>query len=226
MKRPNLIDLTMPFATLCLLCLPYLAGCSGSDTSAPTETKADLAIRGVSLSVKEDTVLRAAISVTAAQSVLVTTLPSKGLLSEIGPDGKFTYTPNLDETGLDTFEVEALQNGKRVMAVSTIYIEPVNDAPTAPKELTIQGPETNKLDKTLSIADVDNAELTVSISAPPKKGVLFADNSGTLIYVPNDEATGEDTAMVTISDGELSTTTQINVKLTAPPEIQTTIDEF
>jgi large repetitive protein len=57
--------------------------------------------------------------------------PSHGALN-LGADGAFTYTPNPNFSGLDSFSYEARDAYSAAAAAVTINVAPVNDPPTVP----------------------------------------------------------------------------------------------
>jgi VCBS repeat-containing protein len=66
--------------------------------------------------------------------------PAHGTLTSAG-DGSFTYTPDPDYNGTDTFTYEAFDGASATQATVTITIEPVNDAPsfTPGGDVTVNG---------------------------------------------------------------------------------------
>ncbi|WP_423145310.1 tandem-95 repeat protein [Priestia sp. 40] len=74
-------------------------------------------------------------------NVRVTAVPANGTVV-VNPDGSYSYTPNENYTGVDSFSV-VVSDGQGGTAISTITItiQPVNDPPVGPNEITIVTPE-------------------------------------------------------------------------------------
>ncbi|MGB0852869.1 MAG: beta strand repeat-containing protein [Pikeienuella sp.] len=67
----------------------------------------------------------------------------------VNADGTFTYTPNADFAGVDTFDVEVSDgNGGLATETVTVTVNPINDAPTAAtaSALRFDGTDTQRVD--------------------------------------------------------------------------------
>ena len=97
--------------------------------------------------------------------------PSNGGLV-LNADGSFTYTPNANFHGSDSFTYQANDGlvGSNVATVS-ITVTPVNDAPVA-ADAAKTTDEDVPVDVTLSATDVDLDALTFSIVSSPANGTL------------------------------------------------------
>jgi predicted chitinase len=90
-------------------------------------------------------------------------------------DGRYTYTPNADFFGSDSFSYR-VSDGQAASAIATVNvtIAPVNDAPTAADSLAI-GEEDQALILSWSdfdIADADGDGLSIRLTELPAEGVL------------------------------------------------------
>ncbi|MGV0795300.1 cadherin-like domain-containing protein, partial [Mycolicibacterium sp. XJ1819] len=115
--------------------------------------------------------------------------PANGTL-ELNADGSFTYTPNQDFYGTDTFTYMA-NDGELDgnTATVTITVNPVNDeAPIAADDayavdedgvLTVTGPGVLAND-----TDFDNDDLTAILVDGPANGTLTLNPDGSLTYTP------------------------------------------
>jgi VCBS repeat-containing protein len=137
----------------------------------------------------------------------------------LSSDGSFTYTPDADYYGSDSFTYSA-NDGTSDSNVATVAITvtPVNDAPVADSPTVAVKENTNKA-ITLSASDVENDPLTYSVQTGPTSGTL----SGTapnLIYKPNFGFNGTDSFTFLVNDGtddsDLATVT-VNVANNIPP---------
>ncbi|WP_010245953.1 choice-of-anchor A family protein, partial [Acetivibrio cellulolyticus] len=97
--------------------------------------------------------------------------PSNGTVV-VNADGTWTYTPNKDYNGTDSFTVE-VSDGKGGTAISTIIIDvfPVNDAPTVPN-YNVTTPEDTPVSGTVVGADVDGDTLTYTKATDPANGTV------------------------------------------------------
>ncbi|MBW8183305.1 Ig-like domain-containing protein [Shewanella nanhaiensis] len=137
--------------------------------------------------------------------------PSKGVLTGTLPN--LTYTPNLDETGADSFTF-AVNDGTLDSNTATvsINIDAINDAPISDNQSVTVTEDTPKA-ITLTASDVEADSLTFSLTSSPSKGVL----TGTLpnlSYTPNLNETGADSFTFTVNDGTLDSsiaTVSINI---------------
>lgn len=115
------------------------------------------------------------------------------------PDGGFTYTPEEDFSGADSFTYIA-RDGEvaSVPVVVSITVSPVNDAPVALAD-AVEGAEDQPVEITLTAADADSDELSFTITTPPTHGAL----SGTapnLTYTPAENYFGADSFTFTVTD--------------------------
>jgi type IV pilus assembly protein PilY1 len=176
----------------------------------------------------EDTVLGGAVSGTDVEGDTLTyavlTAPASGVLA-LNPDGSFTYTPNLNFNGSDSFEFFA-NDGAINSAAATIdiTINPVNDAPEVvgvpPTVLTTEDSGGLSLDLSGLFGDVDGATngdtYTLSVSGISGSVLQSADIVGTdldLLFVPN--SNGAASVTVTATDtGELTADAVIDIEVT------------
>ncbi|MES2660456.1 MAG: Ig-like domain-containing protein, partial [Verrucomicrobiota bacterium] len=115
-------------------------------------------------------------------------------------DGGFSYVPNLNFSGPDTFTYHAT-NGTLDSAVVTVTINatPVNDAPSA-QPLSVETDEDVAVLTTLAGTDPDNDPLAFVVVDAPENGVLSGTNQN-LTYTPNPHTHGIDTFTFTVNDG-------------------------
>jgi VCBS repeat-containing protein len=140
----------------------------------------------------------------------------------LATNGSFTYTPNSDTNGADSF-VYQVSDGQGASAVATasINLVAVNDAPVA-----VADSYTSTEDTALVVAagagvlgndsDVDGDTLTVSLVAGPANGTLSLNSDGSFTYTPNANADGADSFAYQVSDGRGgSAAATANINLTA-----------
>lgn len=144
--------------------------------------------------------------------------PARGSLT-LNSNGSFTYVPNANVNGGDSFTYRA-SDGSTLSNIAsvTITITAVNDVPVAnPDSFTTRRntPITLQVSTILSNdTDVDGDTLTAISATMPANGTLTAAGSAAVTYTPRNNFTGADTFRYTISDGRggtASATVTINV---------------
>jgi VCBS repeat-containing protein len=161
-----------------------------------------------------DTDANANTTLTAA----VVTQPTKGTLT-LNANGSFTYTPQANATGSDTFTYRASDGITQSQpATVTITITAVNDAPTAAADtfnatagvaLNITAPGVLQND-----TDVEGTSLTATVVTQPAKGTLTLNANGSFTYTAQANATGTDSFTYRAGDGSLQSqpaTVTINI---------------
>lgn len=141
----------------------------------------------------------------------VVTPPQRGTLV-LAAAGGFTYTPNRDAHGSDSFTYVARDaSGAEDMETVTVFVAARNDAPAAQNDAFLAVEDTP-----LSIAapgvlgndaDVDGDALSVSVAAAPAHGVLQLGADGAFVYTPAPQYFGGDTFTYTLRDPSGATAT-------------------
>jgi uncharacterized repeat protein (TIGR03803 family)/VCBS repeat-containing protein len=177
------------------------------------------------LTVTEDTPKTGNLTGTDPNSDPLTfTLVSNGAkgTASVAPDGSYTYTPNLNQTGTDSFTFRA-NNGTMDTNIATVSvtITPVNDAPVATNGTATTPPGT-QVAGTLNATDVDSSVLTFSIVTNGAKGTAAVTNAttGAYTYTAQATASGTDTFTFKASDGALDSngaTITVTIAGNAPP---------
>ena len=140
---------------------------------------------------------------------------SHGTVAE-GADGTFTYTPDADFFGSDSFEVTVSDgNGGTAKQTISLTVNPVNDAPVAPATNMVSTDEdTTSTAVAIGATDVDSANLTYSLKAgsEPAKGTVFFDQAkGSFVYTPAADTNGTDSFTILVSDGQVTTEQVVSV---------------
>ncbi len=149
------------------------------------------------------------------------TNPTLGVLS-IEPAGAFTYAPESNATGNDSFSFR-ISDGTTFSntAYVAITISPVNDPPTA-DDATITVTENTPYTGQLTAMDPEKSSLAYSKVSDPEKGTVTIENNGEFTYTPDSNATETDQFTFRVNDGSLhSNAATVTVTLTAaalPPE--------
>lgn len=133
--------------------------------------------------------------------------------------GAFTYVPNLNANGTDTFTFKA--NDGTVdsnTATITVTITPVNDAPAA-SDGTVAVTAGTSVSGSLVATDVDSGGLTHTIVTNGTKGTAVITNTatGAYTYTANAGSSGMDTFTFKANDAFLdSNEAAITVTITGP----------
>jgi VCBS repeat-containing protein len=135
--------------------------------------------------------------------------PTNGTVT-LNADGSFTYIPNVNYTGTDTFTYRAYDGTAYSSTVTvTITVSEGNDAPVGQDDSY----EVNE-DSILTIAaaegvlandsDADNDSLEAVIVSQPSNGSVTLNADGSFEYTPNENYVGTDTFTYKVTDGTLS----------------------
>jgi len=136
-------------------------------------------------------------------TVSVATGPSNGQLT-LNADGSFTYTPNADFHGTDTFTY-TVNDGTVDSAVATVTIDvntlanTVNDAYTIAEDGTLTVDAENGV--LTNDSDVDGDTLSVALATGPSHGTLTLNTDGSFEYKPEADFHGTDTFTYVVNDG-------------------------
>lgn len=151
-------------------------------------------------------------------AIVSVTDPGNGTLQDNG-DGTYTYTPNADYYGGDSFTYTINDGSATDTASVTILVTALNDAPVAGNDVY----NTDE-DIPLNIAAVDllsndmdeeGDTLTIASTMQPSHGILLDNGNGTYTYTPNANYNGSDSFMYTISDGIATDTARVTITITA-----------
>ncbi len=137
-------------------------------------------------------------------NVMPVTVPSNGLLT-LNADGTYTYTPDLNFNGTDSFEYEVCDDGNPTLCdtgIISITVEPVNDAPVAvldetstDEDLLINGTVAS------NDSDIDGVlTFTTTPVTPPANGALTLNADGSYTYTPNPNFNGTDSFEYEVCD--------------------------
>jgi ELWxxDGT repeat protein/VCBS repeat-containing protein len=136
--------------------------------------------------------------------------PANGSVT-LNADGSFTYTPNANFSGSDSFTYKANDgSADSNVAAVTITVNAVNDAPVANNDAY----STNE-DTPLSVAapgvlgndtDVDST-LTATSASTPANGSVSLNADGSFTYTPNANFNGSDSFTYVADDGSGGTST-------------------
>ncbi|MDP1834405.1 MAG: Ig-like domain-containing protein, partial [Chlamydiales bacterium] len=151
--------------------------------------------------------------------------PTNGVVV-LNPDGTFTYTPNLNYYGPDSFSYILSDGNLTSTATANLDITPVNDAPLAVSD-NFSGTEDNQISDNVlgNDSDVENDSLTVTLDTGPVNGVVVLNPDGTFTYTPNSNYFGPDSFSYTLSDGSLTSTATVNLDITPANDAPTAVND-
>jgi VCBS repeat-containing protein len=152
--------------------------------------------------------------------------PANGTLT-LNADGSFSYTPDADFNGTDSFTYHANDGtvNSNVATVS-ITVNPVNDAPVAANDayttdegtiLTVAAPGVLGND-----SDVDGDPLTAVLNTSPSNGSLTLNSNGSFSYTPAPGFFGTDSFTYRANDGQADSNLATVTITVAPPPISVT----
>jgi VCBS repeat-containing protein len=145
--------------------------------------------------------------------------PSHGTLSGFNSTtGAFTYTPNANYNGTDSFTFKANDGtlDSNVAAVS-MTVTPVNDPPVA-ADGSLSTSANVPASGTVVATDVDGDPLTYSVVDGPAHGTLtiFDSSTGAFTYTPAAGYSGSDSFTFKANDGTVdSNTATVSINVTA-----------
>ncbi len=165
-------------------------------------TQEDMPITGTTTLINDSDIEGNNLSVSTTPA----TAPANGTVV-INPDGTYTYTPNADFNGADSFEYEVCDDGSPSLcstALVNITVDPVNDAPIAIDD-TSNAPEDTPLNGTTVLnndTDLENDDLVVNTTpiTPPTNGTVVINSDGTYTYTPNADFNGTDSFVYEVCD--------------------------
>jgi VCBS repeat-containing protein len=158
--------------------------------------------------------------------------PSHGPL-HLDDDGTYTYTPNADWHGDESFTYQVCDAGGLCdTGTITVHVVPVNDGPVAADGIGTIAEDT-MLAGAASATDVDGDELGYRVVSLPARGTLGLDEDGSYRYVPDDDLHGLDSFTYEVCDPDAVcdtatvavTVTPVNDAPVAADGIETTTEE-
>ncbi|RYX78251.1 tandem-95 repeat protein, partial [bacterium] len=167
----------------------------------------------------EDTPVNGTITATDADgdplTFTTTTPPTNGTVV-LRPDGTYTYTPNANFNGTDSFVVTVSDGKGGTTTVSiNVTVTPVNDVPVATTPVNLTTTKNTPVSGKIDAIDIDGDPLTYTVGTPPTNGTVLVNPDGTFTYTPNNNYSGTDSFTIVVSDGKGGTTTvTVNVNIT------------
>ncbi len=125
-----------------------------------------------------------------------------GILA-LNADGSFTYTPNADFAGPDSFTYKVFDGAvDSNSATVSIDVDAVNDAPVA-DDASFSTDEDTMLSDAVSADDIDDSSLTYILVSGAAHGVVVLDSDGSFTYTPTTDYNGPDSFTFKANDGDV-----------------------
>ena len=141
----------------------------------------------------------------------------------IAPDGTFTYTPQANFNGAESFTIQVSDsNGGTAQAAFSFAVAAVNDAPVAVNDtgFTVAAGTTVRITSAALLAndsDVDGDTLTITNVGSAVKGEVTRDANGDVLFKANTGASGTASFTYQISDGHGGTASaMVSLNVTQP----------
>lgn len=162
-------------------------------------------------------------------NALTYTLTAGGALGTAVVDrtGAFTYTPNKNAFGTDSFKFK-VNDGvlDSAAATVTVNITPVNDAPLAKDDKAeTEADQPVSIEALANDTDVDGDSLSISKVGNGAHGTAVI-SGGRIIYTPNQGFVGADSLTYTVTDGRLSASGTVHITVTPPQYLITVSWEY
>jgi VCBS repeat-containing protein len=130
--------------------------------------------------------------------------PIKGTVTDPEEDGTYTYSPNADANGADSFIVTVSDGTESVTQEVSVTIAAVADVPKGDTTATLNVTEDTIKSGSVVASDGDGDTLTYTFSTATK-GAITQGTNGAFDYVPTANEFGSDSFTITVSDGDPST---------------------
>jgi hypothetical protein len=135
-------------------------------------------------------------------------------IAEPSPE-QITYEPNADYYGTDTFSYTITQGDKTSSAEVTVTVSAVNDEPSIDIASTIQVPENQTAVTTVSVSDVDEDELTLTLGGTDASSFnLSGENVLTFKEEPDYETKTSYGITLSLTDGTETVTKDLTIAIT------------
>jgi gliding motility-associated-like protein len=168
-------------------------------------------------------------------TLAVTIKPLHGKVTVDPVSGDFTYTPDLNFSGVDVLEYRIYDDGipcepEFGKAFVYIIVEPLNDKPVAVDDYYDAGCFSvvrNVVEDNDRDPDSDNLQINTNPLTPPNHGELIIDPDGTINYFPNEGFVGIDSFEYVVCDNgipSLCDTAKVYINVDCNEESQESLE--
>ena len=192
--------------------LPNLAPSFAAPTTVTVQGTEDVLVTGVAKAIDPEG---------SALVYSLVTSATKGTVALDAATGAYSYTPNLDYNGTDSFVVSAKDPFGNVTATNltvNLNLAAVNDAPRFAKtSVAVAGTEDTVLTGTVSATDPEGSAVTYSVKSggSTSGAVVINKDTGAYTYTPKLDVNGSDSFVVLASDGAATSEQTVNITLAA-----------
>ena len=154
-------------------------------------------------------------------SAVLLSNPANGTLTTFDTNGMFTYVPDQDFNGIDSFTYQAVDGGDSAVASATVTltINPINDTPVAQDDA--YQVNTNTILSVTAVngvldndTDVDQDVLQAVLVDDVANGALLLNSDGSFDYTPNTDFAGIDSFTYRAGDGILDSLATVVIDVT------------
>jgi hypothetical protein len=205
-----------------------LLACDGGDRfgTGTKDPEVQITVGDSSVRLDEDDSAQIILTAEASSGPITYEIVNQPVLGQlVGAGAQWDYVPDADVNGDDSFTwVARVGASESEPATVSIFIDPINDAPTASGTQLGTEEDTPVADRLLAV-DKEGDALTWTLVAAPEHGDLDLDSAtGDFTYTPDLDFTGEDSFLWAAQDPAGATTGPTRVDLTVavsndPPEI-------
>ena len=198
--------------TVAVKVVPNLAPVFATPTPVTVQGTEDVLVTGVAKATDPEGSALAYSVVTAAKN---------GTVALDAATGAYSYTPNLDYNGTDSFVVSAKDPVGNVTAANltvNLNLAAVNDAPRFAKtSVAVAGTEDTVLTGAVNATDPEGSAVTYSVKSggSTSGAVVINKDTGAYTYIPKLDVNGSDSFVVLASDGAATSEQTVNVTLAA-----------
>ena len=153
-------------------------------------------------------------------SIDIVTYPTKGSVSINSSTGEIQYIPDIDETGLDTFEytVDDIEGDTSNVGIVSITINDINEPPVAEDDfLTTDKNNAKWIHILTNDSDSDGSidiRSVVIVDNPSNGNIVLNSTSGEVLYRPDTDFVGSDIFNYTVKDDDGETSNSASVFIT------------
>lgn len=138
-------------------------------------------------------------------TVAIQTPPTRGTLTPTATNGVFTYTPNANVNGSDSFVYSVTDGSASATANVSITVVPVNDPPVA-QDASVSADEDGAAVTIPVATDIDSSVVNASCSGVTG-GTVTNIGNGSITFIPAPNFNGSVTFTCTITDAQGATAT-------------------
>jgi len=204
--RIALFALSASLLFACLAALPGAAYAAALSCPQPPPTPSfgeDTPVTGVPIGCSDSD---------GAVTYALGSMPLRGTAAINSDAGTWSYTPNANFNGTDSFGIIASQGGEDAIVTITLTFLAFNDT-TSCAPLTLTTRQGNAVTGQISCTDADNGGFTYVLFRPPNGGKVLIAANGVVTYTPNAGTRTFDDFVVNIVEGGVPYGMLVNVAI-------------